>query len=106
MDALNGLHDDVLIEKIHVVRDQKVMLDRDLAELYGVKPRRLREQVKRNIGSFPAHFMFQLNEDEALRMVSQNATPSKKSFGGTLPYVFNKNGVSIGQNLNFRVDRG
>ena len=53
---------EVLINKIYILRKQKVMLDRDLAELYGVIPRRLREQVKRNINNFPKHFMFQLTE--------------------------------------------
>lgn len=78
---------EVLINKIFVLRNQKVMLDRDLAELYGVIPRRLREQVKRNISSFPTHFMFQLNEKEVEVMVSQNAIPSTKHLGGSLPYV-------------------
>jgi hypothetical protein len=49
------------------------MLDRDLAELYSVKPIRLREQVKRNLKKFPEHFMFQLTNEEADLMVSQNA---------------------------------
>ena len=49
-------------DKIHNIRNQQVMLDKDLAELYGVKPIRLREQVKRNIDRFPDDFMFQLNE--------------------------------------------
>ncbi len=64
------------------------MIDRDLAELYGVKAIRLREQVKRNIDRFPEDFMFQLTTDEADLMVSQNAIPSRQHLGGTLPYVF------------------
>jgi hypothetical protein len=51
------------------------MLDSDLAELYGVEPRRLRKQVKRNMERFPAHFMFQLTEDEVVGMVSQIVIP-------------------------------
>ena len=57
------------------------MLDRDLAELYGVKAIRLREQVKRNVERFPENFMFQLTEEETEIMVSQNAIPSKKHLG-------------------------
>lgn len=53
------------------------MLDRDLAELYDVKPIRLREQVKRNSDRFPDDFMFQLNDNEIEIMVSQNATPNQ-----------------------------
>ena len=82
-----------IIDKIYLIRDQKVMLDRDLAILFSVKARRLREQVKRNPDKFPSHFMFQLNESEVDIMVSQNATPSKKSLGGSLPYVFTEYGV-------------
>lgn len=80
--------------KIYTVRGKQVMLDRDLAELYGVKPIRLREQVKRNIDRFPSDFMFQLTEDEANLLVSQNAIPSKKHLGGSLPYVFTEQGVA------------
>ena len=58
------------------------MLDRDLAELFGTVPIRLREQVKRNIDRFPKNFMFQLTEKETAIMVSQNAIPSKQHLGG------------------------
>ncbi len=50
-----------IIRRIFLIRGQKVMFDKDLAELYGVKPIRLREQVKRNLKRFPSDFMFQLN---------------------------------------------
>lgn len=56
--------DEILVTKIYFIRTQKVMLDKDLAELFGVIPRRLREQVKRNIERFPKNFMFQLTETE------------------------------------------
>ncbi len=69
-------------KKIYLVRAHKVMLDKDLAMLYGVKPIRLREQVKRNIRRFPGDFMFQLNEKEIEIMVSQNAIPSRKHQSG------------------------
>jgi phage regulator Rha-like protein len=85
--------DEIVMNKIYYVRKQKIMLDRDLALLYGVQPIRLREQVKRNRGRFPANFMFQLTEREAAKMVSQNAIPSKKQLGGFLPYAFTEHGV-------------
>ncbi|MBI9067580.1 MAG: ORF6N domain-containing protein [Salinivirgaceae bacterium] len=84
---------EVISSKIYLIRGEKVMLDRDLAELYDVKAIRLREQVKRNIDIFPNHFMFQLSETEVEIMVSQNAIPSKQHLGGTLPYVFTEHGV-------------
>ena len=81
--------------KIYTIRGMQVMLDKDLAELYGVKPIRLREQVKRNINRFPADFMFQLDENEIDFMVSQNAIPSKQHLGGSKPYMFTEQGVSM-----------
>ncbi|MHA4812325.1 ORF6N domain-containing protein [Flavitalea flava] len=91
--------DEEIMSKIYMVRGQRVMLDRDLAELYGVQPIRLREQVKRNIGRFPVHFMFQLTEQEVEIMVSQNAIPSKKHLGGYLPYTFTEHGVLMLANV-------
>jgi len=86
--------DDVLINKIHVIREQKVMLDSDLAELYGVETFRLNEQVKRKLSRFPVDFMFQLTENEWKSLTSQIAM-SKNGRGGrrTLPYVFSEHGV-------------
>ena len=86
---------EVIERKIYLMRGQKVMLDKDLAVLYGVKPIRLREQVKRNIRRFPDDFMFQLNEKEIDFMVSQNAIPSRKYLGGSQPYVFTEQGVAM-----------
>ena len=68
-EGLVVVPDEVLMNKIYIIRNHKVMLDRDLAELYGVKSIRLREQVKRNITKFPEHFMFQLIEIEVEIMV-------------------------------------
>ncbi len=75
------------------------MLDKDLAELYDVKPTRLREQVKRNIVRFPANFMFQLTDEEVKNMVSQSAIPSRRHLGGTLPYAFTEHGVLMLANV-------
>ena len=85
----------VIERKVYFIRSQNVMLDRDLAELYGVKPIRLREQVKRNIKRFPKDFMFQLDAGEIDFMVSQNAIPSRKHLGGYHPYVFTEQGVAM-----------
>ena len=92
---------------IHVIRGKQVMLDRDLARLYGVETFRLNEQVKRNIERFPDDFMFQLSKEEFENLKSQIAISSGdeilksqiaiSSWGGTrkLPYVFSENGVAM-----------
>ena len=79
---------------IRVIRGQQVMLDRDLAELYGVETRRLNEQVKRNIERFPEDFMFQLTPTEFDNLKSQFAT---SSWGGVrkMPYAFTEQGVAM-----------
>jgi hypothetical protein len=79
---------EIIENKIYLKRNVKIMLDRDLAILFGVKPYRLREQIARNPDKFPEHFMFRLNEVETEILVSQNAIPSKQALGGSLPYVF------------------
>jgi hypothetical protein len=71
------------------------MLDRELAELYGVKPIALRQQVKRNLERFPPDFMFRLSKTETAILVSQNVIPSARSLGGSLPYVFTQEGVAM-----------
>lgn len=88
---------------IYEVRGCRVMLDRDLATLYGVETRRLNEAVKRNIKRFPNDFMFQLTREEAQNLMSQIATSSLKSqivmskHGGSrkLPYAFTEQGVAM-----------
>ena len=94
-----------LIEgKIYLIRDQKVMLDKDLAKLYGVSAKRLNEQVKRNIKRFPNDFMFQLSGEEAfelsnLALRSQFATLKNSSKRGKhrkyLPYAFAEQGIAM-----------
>jgi len=80
--------------KILIIRDQKVMLDADLAELYGVTTKRLNEQVRRNLNRFPADFMFQLTAEEAGVLRSQFAT-SNTGRGGRryLPFAFTEHGA-------------
>lgn len=75
------ISNEVIANKIYFIRNLKVMPDRDLADLYNVTPKRLRQQVNRNVDKFPEHFMFRLNEIEVV-MVSQNAIPSKQALGG------------------------
>jgi hypothetical protein len=85
--------DEVITNKIYLIRGQKVMLDRDLADLYEVEPRRLRQQANRNIDKFPEHFMFQLDEIEIEMLISEKVISSKKALGGSVPYVFTEHGV-------------
>ncbi len=85
---------DSVTYRIHLVRGQKVMLDADLAELYGVPTKRFNEQVKRNIDRFPADFMFQLTDEEHAALRSQIAT-SNTGRGGRryAPYAFTEHGA-------------
>lgn len=94
-----AIPDEVVMNKIYMIRNQKVMLDRDLAELYGVQAIRLREQVKRNKARFPENFMFRLTEQEVEDMVSHFAIPSKQVLGGALPYAFTEHGVLMLSNV-------
>ena len=91
--------DIILSEKIEnrilLIRNEKVMLDRDLALFYGVETRALIQAVKRNRERFPDDFMFRLLPMEAESLVSQNVIPSKRSIGGRMPYVFTEQGVAM-----------
>ena len=85
-----------LVERrIHLVRNFNVMLDRDLSALYRVRTIALRQQVKRHLDRFPEDFMFRLTAEEAERLVSQNVIPSRRSLGGSLPYVFTQEGIAM-----------
>jgi hypothetical protein len=94
---------EVIATRILELRGRKVMLDRDLAKLYGVKAKRLNEQVKRNIKRFPGDFMFQLSWEEVESLRSQIATlnelRNKVSRRGRhikyLPYAFTEQGVAM-----------
>ncbi len=89
------LHDGIIASKIVIIRDDKVILDFHLAELYEVETRVLKQAVRRNIGRFPDDFMYELTEVEVEDMVSQNVIPSKKHFGGATPFAFTENGVAM-----------
>lgn len=82
-------------QRILVVRDREVMLDQDLAELYGVETKRLVERVKRNVDRFPEDFMFQLTNDEAAALRSQSATSKGRGGRRYAPYVFTEQGVAM-----------
>jgi hypothetical protein len=89
---------EVIERRIYLIRGQKVMLDRELAELYGVPTRRLNEQVKRNRKRFPEDFMFQLAFEEAktlLGLRSQNATLKRGQHLKYAPYAFTEQGVAM-----------
>ncbi|MCK9337080.1 MAG: ORF6N domain-containing protein [Arcobacteraceae bacterium] len=81
--------------KIFTIRGVQVMIDRDLAELYGVEPKRLGEQVKRNIERFPDEFRFQLTEDEKNELVANCDRLQPLKHSSSLPYVFTEQGVSM-----------
>jgi len=87
--------EEVIERKILMIRGHKVMLDRDLAELYGVSTKRLNEQVKRNIKRFPEDFMFRLTWKEAESSRSQIATLKKGENIKYLPYAFTEQGVAM-----------
>jgi hypothetical protein len=89
-----AIPDEAVISKIYFIRNQKVMLDIDLAELYKVETKRLNEQVKRNIDRFPKDFMFQLTSNEWESLRSQIAT-SNEGRGGRryAPLAFTEHGV-------------
>ena len=82
--------------KIYFMRGMKVMMDRDLAQLYGVQTRRLNEQVRRNLKRFPPDFMFQLTQEEMQIWMSQFATSNKEKMGlRKRPFAFTENGVAM-----------
>jgi cell shape-determining protein MreC len=94
MKELQILQDETIINKIYIIREKKVMIDRDLAELYGVDTRVLNQAVKRNLKRFPDDFMFQLTDEEFRNLRSQIVT---SSWGGSRfrPMVFTEQGVAM-----------
>ena len=91
---LLAIPDEIISSKIYLIRDKKVMLDEDLAELYGVTTGNLNKAVKRNISRFPEDFMFQLTKEEFEILIFQIGT---SSWGGRrkLPYAFTEQGVAM-----------
>lgn len=93
---ISVVSDELIINKIYLVRGQKIMIDRDLAELYGVETKRLKEAVRRNKARFPEDFMFEMNEEEFENWRSHFAS-SKKDRQGLryAPFCFTEQGVTM-----------
>jgi phage regulator Rha-like protein len=90
------LHDAVIINKIYFIRGLKVMIDRDLAEMYGVETKRLKEAVKRNMQRFPEDFMFEMTAEELSNWRSQIATSNSDRMGLRYPpFCFTEQGVAM-----------
>jgi hypothetical protein len=87
-------------QQIRLIRGEKILLDSDLAALYGVTTKRLNEQIRRNLARFPADFMFRLNPEEADALRSQSAT-SKPGRGGRryMPYAFTEHGAIMAASI-------
>ena len=92
-----AIPDEIITNKIFLIRDQKVMVDRDLAELYGVETKYLKRQVKRNTDRFPEDFMFELTKEEFANWRSQFVTSNSSNKMGLryAPYVFTEQGVAM-----------
>ena len=85
---------ELIASRIYLIRGIKVMLDRDLAELYGVETKRLKEQVRRNIDRFPDDFMFELTKEELKNWRSQFATSNQDIMGLRIPpFAFSEHGI-------------
>src|SRR3989304_3782451 len=82
-------------QRIFLIRNQKVMIDRDIAELYGVETKNLNRQVKRNIQRFPEEFMFQLTVEERNQLVTICHRFKTMKHSSSLPYVFTEHGVAM-----------
>ena len=95
--AHTQIAENIIVEKVHVIRGVKVMVDKDLAEMYGVETFRLNEAVKRNLSRFPSDFMFQLTQDEFKSLISHFAISKNPGRGGTrkLSNVFTEQGVAM-----------
>lgn len=91
------ISDDLVMNKIYYIRNQKVMIDRDLAFLYGVETKQLKRQVKRNSERFPEDFMFELTDNEFENWRSQFGTSNLSDKMGLryAPYVFTEQGIAM-----------
>src|SRR4030042_3872769 len=88
--------DEVIMSKIYLIQGKKVMLDRDLAELYGVETKQLKRSVRRNIERFPADFMFEMTKEELLNWRYQFGTSNKEKMGLRVPpFVFTEHDNNI-----------
>jgi phage regulator Rha-like protein len=95
-NQLVTIPDEVVMNKIYLIRGQKVMLDRDLAVLYEVETKRLKEAVRRNIDRFPEDFMFELTKEEFTNWRTQFATSNADKMGLRVPpFAFTEHGVAM-----------
>lgn len=94
-NSISIVPNEVIMNKIVLIRDHKVMIDRDLAELFGIETKRLNQQVKRNVTRFPSNFMFQLTELEKEYVVANCDHLEKLKFSSSLPYVFTEHGTMM-----------
>ena len=86
---------DIIKSKIHLIRGEQVMLDSDLAELYGVETKNLKRQVRRHAIRFPEDFMFELTEDEYSSLWCQNGTSKERGGNRYLPFAFTASGIAM-----------
>ena len=94
METILMVPEEVIMNKIFLIRDQKVMLDMDLAELYGVETKQLKRAVRRNINCFPFDFMFELSTEELINWRSQFGTSNREKMGLRIPpFAFTEHGV-------------
>ncbi len=101
---LNLIPKGIIEQTILYIRNQKVMIDADLARIYGVSTKRLNEQVKRNLSRFPIDFMFQLTPEEKAEVVANCDHLLKLKFSNKLPYVFTEHGaVMLASILNSQI---
>ena len=84
-----------ITSKIYIIRDTRIMLDRDLAELYGVETKALKQAVRRNLTRFPEDFMFDLTKEESRSLRSQNVTLKRGQHSKYLPFAFTEQGVAM-----------
>ena len=89
------VNDDIIRSRIFTLRGVQVILDRDLAMLYGVDVKRINEQVKRNIDRFPKDFMFRLTKDECLRSQIATLNMERGKHMKYMPYAFTESGVAM-----------
>src|SRR5688572_29220555 len=91
-----SMPDELVVNKIYLIRGKKVMIDRDLAELYGIVTKALKQAVRRNIGRFPSDFMFEMSPEEFQNWRSQFVTSNSEKMGlRYMPFCFTEQGVAM-----------
>ena len=93
------IHNGSIMEKIKIIRGQKVILDRDLAVLFGIETKRLKEQVRRNKERFPIAFMFELTKEETAILRDQNEKLVRGKYSKYTPFAFTEHGILMASNV-------